>query len=75
VQLLPRLAFETGAGVSGAIAKSASLADDRRVALGAFVQLQQTFHHWDLYANFNLGDLTRSAKPYWSAGLVHRWGG
>ena len=75
VQLLPRLAIQTGGSVSGALEKSTSLADDRPAALGAFVALQQTLHHWDLYASLSLSDLTRSAKPFWSAGFVHRWGG
>jgi hypothetical protein len=75
MQLLPRLVLETGASVSGAIAKSSSLAVDRPAELGGFVQLQQTLHHWDLYANLNLSNVTRSARPFWSAGFVHRWGG
>jgi hypothetical protein len=75
VQLMPRLAFEFGAGVGGMLTKSSSLVDDRPTALGAYAQLEETVHHWDFYANFTLANLTRSASPFWSAGVVHRWGG
>jgi hypothetical protein len=74
VQVAPRLAFQTGAGVGGTIAKTSSLADERPVAFGPFAQLQQTVFRWDFYANFSLIDVTRSARPYFSAGFVHRWG-
>ena len=75
VQLTDRLALSGGAAVNGSIAKSSSLLDDRATHLTGYVQLQQTIHQVDVYANFALGELEHAASPLWSAGLVYRWGG
>jgi len=75
VQLLPRLALFAGLTVSGPFARSGSLTADDVTGVGGNLAIQQTLHHWDLYANASINDFTSTARVFWSAGFIHRWGG
>ena len=75
VQLARRLALYASIGVGIPVAHSESLFVTTNTALNGTVQIQQTLHHWDFYANASFSDFTRGVYPFFSTGFVHRWRG
>jgi hypothetical protein len=75
LQLAPRLALLASVTVGGPLARTSGFAANQVTAVGGVIDIERTFHRWDLYANVSLNDFGQLSGLYWSAGFVHRWGG
>ncbi len=74
-QLTRRLSIQNGFSFGVPVAQSDGLLISPSSDAGTYVQMVQTLHRLDFYANASFGDLAGIRNVAGSTGLVYRWGG